>query len=95
MVLIVRMLRILTDSPEESLVGPRDPEFIDLDNINGLDDPESIAPLARSLTGTATQPEEVGVPVETSASEPTCELIKIYNDDESPEVSLETPVHVE
>jgi hypothetical protein len=33
--------------------------------------------------------------VETSASDPLHELIKIYDDDESPEVSLRTPVHIE
>jgi hypothetical protein len=37
----------------------------------------------------------VWVSVETSASNPLSEFIKIYDDDESPEVSLGTPVHIE
>jgi hypothetical protein len=89
------MLRLLTDSPEEIPVGPSGLEFIDLDNINGLDDPESTTPLARSLTSTTMKLEEVRVLIETSASEPLRELIKIYDDDESPEVSLGISMHVE
>jgi hypothetical protein len=92
---LVRMPRLPTDSPEEIPMGPSGPEFIDLDNINGLDDPESTMPLVGSPTGIAMQPEAVGVSVETSVSDPLRELIKIYDDDESPEVSLGTPVHVE
>jgi hypothetical protein len=52
-------------------------------------------PLVGSLTCMSDKPETVGVLVETSASDPHRELIKIYDDDESPEVSLGTPLHVE
>jgi hypothetical protein len=44
--------------------------------------------------GVSAQPETVGVSVGTSAPDPLHELIKIYDDDESPEVSLVTPVHI-
>jgi hypothetical protein len=92
---LIRMPRILTDNPEESPVGPSDPDFINLDNINGSDDLESMIPPAGSPTGITTQPEEVRVPVETITSDPLNKLINIYDDDESPEVSLETPVRVQ
>jgi hypothetical protein len=62
---------------------------------SGLDDPEFTTPLVESPTGVSNQPEIVGVFVETSAPDPLHELIKIYDDDESPEVSLGTPVHIE
>jgi hypothetical protein len=65
---LVRMPRLLIDSPEEISVGPSGFEFIDLDNINGLDDPESTTPLVMLLTGIATQLEAVGVSVETIVS---------------------------
>jgi hypothetical protein len=41
------------------------------------------------------QPETVRTSGRTSAPNPLSELIKIYDDDESPEVSLVTPVHIE
>jgi hypothetical protein len=89
------MPRLPTDSLEESPAGPSDPEFIDLDNINGLDEPEFTMPPAGSLTGIATQSETAGVSVATSAPDPLHELIKIYDDDESPKVSLGTLMHIE
>jgi hypothetical protein len=42
-----------------------------------------------------TQPKIVGTSGRESAPNPLSELIKIYDDDESPEVSLVTPVHIE
>jgi hypothetical protein len=83
------------DNPDRSQVGTSGPEFIDIDEIDGLDDLEFTMPPAGSPTGVATQPETVWVSVETSASNPLSEFIKIYDDDESPEVSLGTPVHIE
>jgi hypothetical protein len=83
------------DNPERIQVGTSGPEFIDVDEIVGLDDLEFTMPPVGSPTGVVTQPEAVWVPVETSASNPLSEFIKIYDDDESPEVSLGTPVHIE
>jgi hypothetical protein len=37
---IINMERLPTDNPDEIQTGPSDPEFIDLDEITGLDDPE-------------------------------------------------------
>jgi hypothetical protein len=47
-----------------------------------------------SPTGVSTQPEIVGASGRTTASNPLNEMIKIYDDDESPEVSLVTLVHI-
>jgi hypothetical protein len=52
-------------------------------------------PPVGSPTGVLAQPEIVRTSGRTSASNPLSELIKIYDDDESPEVSLVTPVHIE
>jgi hypothetical protein len=45
------MTRLPVDNPDENQMGPSGPEFIDIDEINGLDDPEFTTPSARSLTG--------------------------------------------
>jgi hypothetical protein len=92
---LIRMPVLPADNPDESQIGPSGPELIDVDEIVGLDDPEFTTPPTGSPTGVSAQPETVGVSVETSASDPLRELIKIYDDDESPEVSLGTPVHIE
>jgi hypothetical protein len=89
------MPRLPTDSPEDSLTGPSGPELIYLDKINGSEDSEYTTPLVGSPTGIAMQLGEVEVSVETSALDPLREIIKIYDDDESSEVSLNNPVHVE
>jgi hypothetical protein len=47
------------------------------------------------LTGVLTHPETVETSGRESMPNPLSELIKIYDDDESPEVSLVTPVHIE
>jgi hypothetical protein len=48
-----------------------------------------------SPTGVLTQPKVVGTLGRASAPNPLSKLIKIYDDDERPEVSLVTPVHIE
>jgi hypothetical protein len=83
------------DNPDGSQTGPSGPEFIDIDEIIGLDDPEFTTPPTRSPTGVLTQPEIVRTSGRASVPNPLSELIKIYDDDESPEVSLVTPVHIE
>jgi hypothetical protein len=76
-------------------MGPSDPDFINLGNINGSDDPESTIPPAGSPTGVTTQPETGRVSVETSVPNPLTEFINIYSDDESLEASQRTPVRVQ
>jgi hypothetical protein len=52
-------------------------------------------PPVGSPTGVTTQPEMGWVSVETSAPNPLSEFINIYSDDESPEASRGTPVHIQ
>jgi hypothetical protein len=92
---IINMPRLPVDNPDESQTGPSGPEFIDLDEITGLDDPEFTMPPTGSPTGVLDWPETVEASQRTGASNPLSELIKIYDDDEIPGVSLGTPVHVE
>jgi hypothetical protein len=49
-----------TDNLEESPAGPSDPDFMNLDNINGSDNPESTMPPTGSPVGVMTQPETGG-----------------------------------
>jgi hypothetical protein len=76
-------------------VGTSGLKFIDVDEISGLDNLEFTTPPAGSPNSVAIQSEEVWVLVETSASNPLSEFVKIYDDDESPKVSLRTLVHIE
>jgi hypothetical protein len=78
------MEKIFEDNPDRSQMGPSGLEFIDIDEITGLDDPEFTMPPARSPTGVSTQLGTVEASQRTSASNPLSELIKIYDDDESP-----------
>jgi hypothetical protein len=45
--------------------------------------------------GVSAQPGTIEASGRTTASNPLSELIKIYDNDESPEVSRVTPVHIE
>jgi hypothetical protein len=74
---------------------PSGPDFINLDNTNGSDDPESTTPPANSPVGGMTQPEIGRVSVETSAPNPLTKFINVYSDDESLEASQRTPVRVQ
>jgi hypothetical protein len=49
----------------------------------------------RSLTDVSAQPGTIEASQRTGTSKPLSEIIKIYDDDESPKVSLGTPVHIE
>lgn len=89
------MTRLPDDNPDESQIGPSGHELIDVDEIAGLDDLEFTTPLVGLPTGVSTQLETVGTLGRTSTPNPLSELIKIYDDDESPKVSLVTPVHIE
>jgi hypothetical protein len=92
---IVETTGSLADNPGRSQAGPSNPEFIDLDEITRLDDPEFTMPLVGSPTGVSAQLEIVEASQRIGTVNPLSEFIKIYDDDESPEVSLGTPMHVE
>jgi hypothetical protein len=88
------MIGALADNPDEIRVGPSDPGLIEIDEIVGLDSPEITMPQDRSLGDVSAQLEIVGTLGRTSAPNPLCELINIYDDEESSEVSLVTPVQI-
>jgi hypothetical protein len=92
---IVETMGSLTDNPGVSQAGPSNPEFIYLDEITWLDDLEFTTPLVGSPTSVLAQPDIVKSSQRTGVMNPLSEFIKIYDDDESPKVSLGTPVHVE
>jgi hypothetical protein len=87
--------RLPTDSPEGSPTEPSGPDFTNLGNTNGSDDPESTTSPVNSPVGGMTQPETGRVSVETCVPNPLSKLITIYSDDESPESSHDNPVRVQ
>jgi hypothetical protein len=88
--------RLPTDIQEGGPTEPSDPDFINLGNTNGSDgNPESTTSPVNPPVGGTTQPETGRVSVETQAPNPLSKLINIYSDDESPESSHDTPVHVQ
>jgi hypothetical protein len=90
----IRLPRLPTDSPEKIPKEPSGPDFINLGNTNGSDDPESTTPPDNSSVGTTTQPEIGRVSVETSVPNPLTEFNNVYSDDESLEASQMTLVRV-
>jgi hypothetical protein len=56
---IINMERLPADNPDEDQMGPSSPEFINLDEITGLDNPELTTPPAGSTTGILAQPGTV------------------------------------
>jgi hypothetical protein len=84
-----------TSNPEESPVGVDSSELTDPSNINGSDEPKSTLPPADSSAGVMTQSKLGQVSVETNVPNPLSKFIDIYSDDESPEASHKTSVHVE
>jgi hypothetical protein len=88
------MTRALANNPNESWVGPSDPELIEIDEIVRLDNPEVIMPQAGSLGGVSAQPEIVRTSGRSSAPNLLHKLINIYDDEESSEVSLVTNVQI-
>jgi hypothetical protein len=76
-------------------VGPSGPDFINLDNINGSDDPESTMPPQITDRCDDSTRDRSGISRNKCMPNPLSEFINIYSDDESPEASLGTPVHVQ
>jgi hypothetical protein len=91
---LIGMIGSPTDNPDEIWVGPSGPELIEIDEIVGLDNPEITMPQAGSPGDVSAQPKIVGTSGRTSAPNPLRELINIYDDEESLEVSLVTPVQI-
>jgi hypothetical protein len=87
--------RVPTDIREGGPTEPGNPYFTNLGNINGSDGSESTASLVRPPAGGMTQPETGKVLFGTCVPNPLSKLINIYNDDEIPESSHDTPVHVQ
>jgi hypothetical protein len=64
------MSRLPADNPNESQTGLSGPEFIDLDEITGLDDPEFTTSSARSSTGILAQPGTIEASQRTECIKP-------------------------
>jgi hypothetical protein len=56
---VINMPRLPADNPDESQTGLKSPEFIDLDEITELDNPEFTMPSIGSLKGVSDRPETV------------------------------------
>jgi hypothetical protein len=80
----MNMARLPTDNPNEIQTRPSGPEFIDLNEINGLYELEFTMPPAGSPTCILAQPGTAKSSQKIGASNPLIKLIKIYDDDESP-----------
>jgi hypothetical protein len=74
--------------------GPSGPELIQIDKITRLDDPEVTTPQAGSPGSVLAQPEIARTSRRESAPNPLHDLITIYDDEESLEVSLVTLVQI-
>jgi hypothetical protein len=77
------MIRVPTDNPIESQVGPSDPEPIQIEDIIGLDNPIVSTPHARSLGDVSSQSEIERKEGRESAPNPLHDLITIYDEEES------------
>jgi hypothetical protein len=91
---LIDMLRIPTDDPIKIRGEPSGLDPIQLEEITGPENPKVPTPQIRSLGGISTQPEIARTLGRTSVSNPLFDLITIYDDEESSEVSLVTPVQI-
>jgi len=82
------------DNPDETRVGPSDPELIEIDEITGLDNPEVTTPQVGSWGNILAHPKIARTLGRENAPNPLHELITIYDDEESMEVSWVTLVHI-
>jgi hypothetical protein len=88
------MKRVPANNPDESRASQSGPELIQIDEIIGLDNPEVTMPQERSPGDISAQPKIERTSGRESAPNPLHDLIKIYDDDESSEVSLVTLVKI-
>jgi hypothetical protein len=91
---LVEMTRVPTDNPIEIWGGPSDPEPIQIEETIGSDNLEVSMPQVGSPGGVLAQPEIVRTSGRESTPNPLIDLITIYDDEESSEVSLVTPVKI-
>jgi hypothetical protein len=91
---LLGMMRIPAENLDEIRAGPSGPELLQIDEIIGLYNPEVTMPRARSKGDVSTQPEIARTSGREGAPKPLHDLIKIYDDEESLEVSLVTPVQI-
>jgi hypothetical protein len=88
------MIRFPVNNPIEIRVGPSDPEPIQIEEITKLDNSEVSTPQARSLGDILDHLEIATTLGRESEPNPLHDLITIYDDEESLEVSLVTLVHI-
>jgi hypothetical protein len=85
---LIDMMRIPMENPITGRGEPNDLEPIQLEEITGQENPRVPSPQIRSLGTTPAQLEVSRTPGGTSVPNPIFELITIYDDEESLEVSL-------
>jgi hypothetical protein len=91
---LVDMTRVPSDHPIESRGGPSDPESIQIEEITGSDNAEVSTPPVGSPRNVLTQPGIEKMTRRASTPNPLFDLITIYDDEESPKVSLVTTVKI-
>jgi hypothetical protein len=84
-----------TDTQERSPMDSSGPESTNLGNTDGLGNTGSTTSSVNSPVDRTNQTEVGWVSIETRAPNPLSKLIHIYSDDESPEPSHDSPVHVQ
>jgi hypothetical protein len=91
---LIEMSRILVDDPIKRRGEPSGLEPIQLEEIIGPENHEVPPPQIRSPGGISTQPEIARTPERISVPNPLFNLITIYDDEKSSEVSLVTPLQI-
>jgi hypothetical protein len=91
---LIEMMRVPTDNPIARRGEPSGSEPIQLEGITRPENPEIPPPQIGSPGGISTQPEISRTPGRTSIPNPLYDLITIYDDEESLEVSLVTLVQI-
>jgi hypothetical protein len=91
---IIEMMRIPLDDPITIREEPNGSESIQLEEITGLENPRVPSPQIRSSVTIPTQFESPRTPGETGVPNPLFDLITIYDDEESLEVSLVTLIPI-
>jgi hypothetical protein len=91
---LVEMKRVPADNLIEIRGGPSDPDPIQIEEITGLDNPKVSTPHTRSRGDVLAQTNIARTSGRTRAPNPLHDLITIYDDEESSEVSLVTPISI-
>jgi hypothetical protein len=88
------MTRFPTNNPNERWGGPSDLEPIQIEETPGSDNPEASTPQVESPRDVSAQPEIMRTSGREITPNALFDLITIYDDEESSEVSLVTPVKI-